>query len=287
MRTRKGFTLIELLVVIAIIAILAAILFPVFAKARAKARQAVCLSNQKQIGLAFMMYIEDYDQTYPQSYPEAIALGFGVTPTDQASINGTIVSGGGVPADKSLPSAQFLVEPNLSGTPAGFGHFYTWMDTIYPYVKSTKLFQCPDAPHQEWPSYAYNAAFSGFASSYYLIDAPAGSYVISESQISKPDSIILACDGNNPYTLAVSSCNVIYGEGYAGGIYTNPSGSNVSIGYDPFQIHSGGVNCIFADGHAKWINEKDSKFCTGYDGNPGTWGQDEAAYWNPWLKSNQ
>jgi prepilin-type N-terminal cleavage/methylation domain-containing protein/prepilin-type processing-associated H-X9-DG protein len=64
--TRRGFTLIELLVVIAIIAILAAILFPVFARAREKARQASCQSNCKQIGLAFMMYIQDYDEKYPR-----------------------------------------------------------------------------------------------------------------------------------------------------------------------------------------------------------------------------
>jgi len=62
MRTKKGFTLIELLVVIAIIAILAAILFPVFAKAREKARQASCLSNVKQIMNAAMMYTQDYDE---------------------------------------------------------------------------------------------------------------------------------------------------------------------------------------------------------------------------------
>jgi prepilin-type N-terminal cleavage/methylation domain-containing protein/prepilin-type processing-associated H-X9-DG protein len=65
---RKGFTLIELLVVIAIIAILAAILFPVFAKAREKARQSSCLSNTKQIGLAVMQYAQDYDELLPRTY---------------------------------------------------------------------------------------------------------------------------------------------------------------------------------------------------------------------------
>ena len=63
--TRSGFTLIELLVVIAIIAILAAILFPVFAQAREKARQATCVSNMKQMGSAFAMYVQDYDGTFP------------------------------------------------------------------------------------------------------------------------------------------------------------------------------------------------------------------------------
>jgi prepilin-type N-terminal cleavage/methylation domain-containing protein/prepilin-type processing-associated H-X9-DG protein len=63
----KGFTLIELLVVIAIIAILAAILFPVFAKVREKARQTSCLSNEKQIGLAILQYTEDYDESFPMA----------------------------------------------------------------------------------------------------------------------------------------------------------------------------------------------------------------------------
>jgi prepilin-type N-terminal cleavage/methylation domain-containing protein len=71
MSRRNGFTLIELLVVIAIIAILAAILFPVFAQAREAARKTSCLSNTKQVGLAVMMYVQDYDETFaPNLYTQ-------------------------------------------------------------------------------------------------------------------------------------------------------------------------------------------------------------------------
>jgi prepilin-type N-terminal cleavage/methylation domain-containing protein/prepilin-type processing-associated H-X9-DG protein len=75
---KKGFTLIELLVVIAIIAILAAILFPVFAKARDKARQATCINNVKQLSTAVMQYVQDYDEMFPLSFccpDQAVAAG--------------------------------------------------------------------------------------------------------------------------------------------------------------------------------------------------------------------
>jgi prepilin-type N-terminal cleavage/methylation domain-containing protein/prepilin-type processing-associated H-X9-DG protein len=73
----SAFTLIELLVVIAIIAILAAILFPVFAQARERARAAACLSNGKQLGLAVMMYVQDYDETYPVMFPRVPGINGG------------------------------------------------------------------------------------------------------------------------------------------------------------------------------------------------------------------
>jgi prepilin-type N-terminal cleavage/methylation domain-containing protein len=75
MRDRRGFTLIELLVVIAIIAILAAILFPVFARARAKAQQNNCLANIKELGLGVLMYCSDYDDHYPIAYCAGYTLG--------------------------------------------------------------------------------------------------------------------------------------------------------------------------------------------------------------------
>lgn len=91
-RPRAGFTLIELLVVIAIIAILAAILFPVFAKVREKARQTTCVSNEKEIGLAILMYADDYDDCYN---PNA---DFGTSPEENADwttlVQPYIVSGG-------------------------------------------------------------------------------------------------------------------------------------------------------------------------------------------------
>ncbi len=108
MRT-KGFTLIELLVVIAIIAILAAILFPVFAQAREKARQTGCLSNVKQIGLGVQMYAQDYDEYVPRN----------------AYADPPRVLEGNHFVDCSSPR---------------------WMDVLYPYIKNVDVFNCPSDP---------------------------------------------------------------------------------------------------------------------------------------------
>jgi prepilin-type N-terminal cleavage/methylation domain-containing protein/prepilin-type processing-associated H-X9-DG protein len=107
---REGFTLIELLVVIAIIAILAAILFPVFARAREKARQSSCLSNVKQMMTAVHMYIQDYDERTPlrASY------------TDEMDV----------------------LDPEDGGNDADYSKIY-WFECIYPYVKNAQIFSCP------------------------------------------------------------------------------------------------------------------------------------------------
>lgn len=135
-RGRKGFTLIELLVVIAIIAILASILFPVFARARENARRASCQSNLKQIGLGLLQYVGDYDEVMP-----ATASNFTFDASNAAG---------------SSPDR------------------YKWMDAVYPYVKSEQLFSCPsDSPATpryrfrdtvKWGSYAINDFYFGTAS---------------------------------------------------------------------------------------------------------------------------
>src|SRR3989475_5553945 len=90
MRRTKGFTLIELLVVIAIIALLAAILFPVFAQAREKARAASCLSNLKQMGYAWMMYAHDYDERFPMSNGGSTVWNDCPTMKDRGSFGGGV-----------------------------------------------------------------------------------------------------------------------------------------------------------------------------------------------------
>jgi prepilin-type N-terminal cleavage/methylation domain-containing protein/prepilin-type processing-associated H-X9-DG protein len=109
-RKRVGFTLIELLVVIAIIAILAAILFPVFAQAREKARQATCLSNLKQVGIASMMYLQDFDESFVPYQWQGGAL---PCPTEWGGICATFTPG--------------------------------WLYLLQPYSKNNLYSQCPDA----------------------------------------------------------------------------------------------------------------------------------------------
>lgn len=115
---KVGFTLIELLVVIAIIAILASVLFPVFARARENARRSSCQSNLKQIGLGILQYVGDYDEMMPKVY-------------FYDSVHNSWDSGYGL-ADPSTAVGSATIN-------------YKWMDAIYTYVKSEQVFVCPSA----------------------------------------------------------------------------------------------------------------------------------------------
>ncbi len=121
---RRGFTLIELLVVIAIIAILASILFPVFSSARAKGRQAACISNVKQLVLAIHMYSQDYDETFPYSWV-------------------------------SVPSGSEGYYAQRAGLTQ-----WQWYDAIYDYSRNRDINICPEIK-TVIPGYGMNASMSG------------------------------------------------------------------------------------------------------------------------------
>ena len=259
-RTNKGFTLIELLVVIAIIAILASILFPVFAQARAKARAALCLSNEKQIGLGLMMYTQDYDETLPMaSYgPPVGSVGW-----------------------------------NWCGQTSGNSSFIPkWMDEIYPYVKNTGVFTCPDFPQSSTGGAAknYNRYFlqptdsctGGRPATNYGTYSLNGAYYnqktprafspagLGIAQIGTPAGTIFALEGgeyNHGWSNAtISWINdtvnpVVKPAGYkpavAGSFKFNApglwvTGGSLAVGSAAYLYHFSGMNLIFCDGHAKW-----------------------------------
>jgi len=125
-RKKSGFTLIELLVVIAIIAILAAILFPVFARAREAARKATCLNNLKQCAQALKMYTDDYEGTLPSS---ALNLGTPIATRPQAFLTQLTV-------DTTSPSDGRKFPPLSSAK-------YTWPQVLYDNMKSKDICFCP------------------------------------------------------------------------------------------------------------------------------------------------
>lgn len=221
-RSRSGFTLIELLVVIAIIAILAAILFPVFAKAREKARQAACTSNLKQIGLAFIQYSQDYDGLLPQAYDatNGTLWAYKVAPYVQKAKDTNWYTGVG---------SDFMRCPT-SGAHINTGDMATWYSygVNYPYV------------------FGYNAV---------------GNVRPSAVLDKVPANVFLAGDATNfnvyhPLEWGLFSRGVdTDGDGIKD---SSPDGAypfqNYMDGLNP--RHSDGVNFVFGDGHAKWVKKQ-------------------------------
>lgn len=183
---RRGFTLIELLVVIAIIAILASILFPVFARAREKARQSSCLSNLKQIDMAFQSYAQDYDEQLP--YASAGAASAAPLPISPAWIYASVA--------------------NVWDVSAG---------SIYPYIKNSQIYICPSRKSYT-PSgctYSMNSQCSG--TSLGSIDDVSGTALLTEADCD--DGVTnYATDGNGDggtgITIHNNGCNVAFADGH-------------------------------------------------------------------------
>ena len=212
MRTR-GFTLIELLVVIAIIAILAAILFPVFAKAREKARQASCLSNMKQLALGAKQYAADYDNRYPMGGFAPYANCWG----------------------GCSKACGFVSTHWQSGA----------MAKLMPYVKNSQIFYCPSAGSDQ----AAEAAKAVPAHYPEVSDGMVGwaGYGFLFSRASCRDFWRTPDDYNSNEPLIVDQ----FTAAQLGGGYVNCGSIDFTL-WKPDLPHNNGLNIAHNDGHVKW-----------------------------------
>ena len=243
---RSGFTLIELLVVIAIIAILAAILLPVFAQAREMARGASCKSNLKQIGAAMMMYTQDYDETtVPLLTHAGPVLPTGYTLTRQGNLN-TYIHG--------------------------------WHHNVHPYVKNFGVFNCPSAAPSPVPLYTGSVPNPPGCIGSGPTEPTGDSLSYGMNYRGGSATPSLGCPGNcgvdlSPLTLLQVSPFLLYSgqslaaiEDPAGTLYVadafafyilpvNASGPparpNWTGFYVPNDRHNGTVNVLYLDGHVK------------------------------------
>ena len=248
---KLGFTLIELLIVIAIIAILAAILFPVFAAAREKARMATCSSNLRQLSLSFLQYAQDNDESLPNLNDNGYVGGAGgICGADV----GTHVSG-------TFYGTWYWSAGNLGGT----GQM--WMDTIYPYVKSTGVYVCPSFPISPntgglpYSTYGYNTFFT--TNPLYCECLPG----ISIAKINFPGHCILLSDivlYNYPFLEQGGQGNAQSWGAYPWigtsnyQWYGSPPACSSTAYFGLPTInregaHNGGAEIAFCDGHVKWM----------------------------------
>jgi prepilin-type N-terminal cleavage/methylation domain-containing protein/prepilin-type processing-associated H-X9-DG protein len=217
---RRGFTLIELLVVIAIIAILAAILFPVFAQAREKARQTQCLSNLKQTGTGLMMYSQDYDEWNPPMR--------NVADSDWRD------------------NWQDFNNPNLAGQTPNF------LGSLSPYIKNNQVFGCPSAPNESVTAAQIPTALSR---SSYLGNAVVMHRTIAS--IPNPSEIVYLQELFNARGMAflrprvANTGRTVYKWWY----FPRNAGVNNDI-WNYTAVHMNGGNVLFCDGHAKHLNVK-------------------------------
>jgi len=233
---RRGFTLIELLVVIAIIAILAAILFPVFARAREKARQTSCLSNEKQIGLSWIMYADDYDETVVDSDPLYYA-----DPQPGGIMNGW--EGAILPYVKNLQNVRVPVPQGLGAVPP---HLRQRNDAIrlrrIQGQGRLRVQRCVLAVGD--PPTAFDGPYDAAAKK--RLDG------IGLSQIVDSSKVLMAADSANGNTAGRQGADELGDCMRCGGTLGNSDPWNQGKDYYPEYRHNGGFNMVFADGHAKF-----------------------------------
>jgi prepilin-type N-terminal cleavage/methylation domain-containing protein/prepilin-type processing-associated H-X9-DG protein len=243
---RRAFTLIELLVVIAIIAILAAILFPVFAQAREKARQTSCVSNEKQLGLAFLMYAQDYDETFPPgNSPKLSTTQAGLTNWEY--LVDPYIKGGIDPNIGNQDQAKLSVyvcpdwssSNNTLGPPNPFGD----SDSAIPQPSRSYAanWNIVGALSESWPSY-YRLP-EGLAS----IQYPAQDVLVAEE---RGEASVVGGNDTSDYT----SDNYVDNPDYSGS-FTDAQAWGIEDAGAYVAArgrHSGGSNYAFSDGHAKW-----------------------------------
>jgi len=226
-RQRRAFTLIELLVVIAIIAILAAILFPVFARAREQARKASCMSNLKQIGLAAMMYVQDYDEMYPIAYLYN-------TPTVTMWYN---------LLDPYAKNKQVFICPSIGKA----GPYGTYQSATNDYA---------------WNICGTHSSSTGNGFGYYFNSycTPGGNnHPVTLSIVQEPATTILIFDPPSSGYSAGSSYGIGYSsEQYMPVLHGGQPWTSTSTTVTDF---SGGGNYLFADGHVKFL-QANAVYCS-------------------------
>ncbi|MEN6356123.1 MAG: prepilin-type N-terminal cleavage/methylation domain-containing protein [Armatimonadota bacterium] len=269
MKGRKGFTLIELLVVIAIIAILAAILFPVFAKARRTAQASNCESNMKQIGNGLKMYLSDWEDTYPtnrltnvSSFPMSTEVPLSINTT--SGIYGDvgtpkINSSTGKPYRFVGPSAGSSVVPNPNGRgPNWIEALYNYIETVTKLSDPTSIWKCQSAA----PVGRKNASFNCVS---YAFNA--NMLEVGEGAVKNAGNLMMVRELDGYQYATIRPTNIS-----RDGVTNPPGGSSNGENAQPnfpflsspdgytytnpapnYKLHGVGSHILFADGHVKLI----------------------------------